>query len=379
MRMKLTVALSAAALALSLGLSACGGSSQGGGAAGGAASQASSTGDVWKISAETDDFGDEVEGGTPMLNQMFTGTFSNTATAESEFSGGVNIIWDNSKMDYSARFAIMEYEDNPMTYTGTSGMTLKMKGGDGTIHEYALEGTPPKGALRYDGANRLVFDLLKETGTVRCILEVESSKYEFELNCANFAEVFYKNRPDVLKLMAEGYASQSYNGTNLSTYTSKSVDEALGNIMPGKWKLTRQYAASYLMACAYDYESMTKEEINEVLPGTFATVELGGTANGPVAWTDIYISDMTPAQWTCTRMIEQQGDNDQQLISAKGTGLIKVGDGTMTQDGYVYDMRKIKDGYYLWRVVDTPSGINANTWSTFVLVYECDKEGNPTG
>lgn len=171
--------------------------------------------------------------------------------------------------------------------------------------------------------------------------------------------------------MNEGYAGQQ------SSYTSASVDDALGNIMPGHWAIVRQYAASYLMACAYDYEVMTEEEIGEVLPGRFAMVELGNPGIGPEAVTDIYICDMTPAKWACTRMIEQD-DNQYQLYSATGSGLIEVGDGTMVQDGFVYDMRKIRDGYYLWRVVDTPNGIGANTWSTYVLIYECDEEGNPT-
>lgn len=369
MRKELTVTLSTVALALSLGLGACGGSSQGEGTAGDAAGQTSSAGDVWRISAETDDFGDVVEGGTPHINQMFIGTFSNTATAESEFAGGINIIWDNNKMDYTARFAIMEYGDNPMTYTSKSGMTLKIKGGDGTIHEYGLEGIPPKGALKYDNANRLVFDLLQETGMVRCILEVESSRYDFELNCANFAEVFYENRDDVLKLMDEGYASTSY--------SSKSIDEALENIMPGHWVISRRLAASYLIARAYDFEKLTKSDIDALLPERLATVELTGDQPGAGAWKDIYITDVTPSKWACTGMIEQNGDNDQQYFSAKGTGTIRVGDGTIDQDGYVYEMRKIADGYYLWRTIDTPTGINANSFSTYVLVYSCDKEGNP--
>lgn len=361
------------ALATSVCLVGCGGGPQDGGAPG----QASPASSAWAIVAETDDFGDEVEGGTPSLKQFFTGTFSNTATAESEFTGGINIMWDNGMMDYTARFAIMDYGDNPMTYTSTSGMILKMKGGDGTIHEYALEGNPPSGALMYNGANRFVFDLLNETGTVRCIIEVESSRYEFELDCSNFADAFFENRPDVLELMNEGYANQSYDGTSLSSYTSTSIDEALDNIMPGHWAIVRQYAASYLMACAYDYEVMTAEEINEILPGRFAPVELGNPSIGPEAVTDIYICDITPSKWACTRMIEQD-DNQYQLYSATGSGLVEVGEGTMTQDGFVYDMRRIKDGYYLWRVIDTPNGIGANTWSTYVLVYECDEEGNPT-
>ena len=382
MSKKVTIALSAVALALSLGLTGCGGSSSGDGSGAPAAEsgQAASTGDVWRISAETDDFGDEVEGGTGHLTQIFTGTFSNTATAESEFAGGVNILWDNASMDYTVRFAIMDYGDNPMTYTSSSGMILKTKGSDGNIREYALEGTPPNGALKYDYANRLVFDLLNEPDTVRCIIEVESSRYEFELNCANFREVFAENRKDVLKLIDEGNQNLVIDGVDMSDYTSKSDDEALERIMPGKYSFERMCAAWYLVAHTYDYESLTKEEMEDIFPGRFGLAELNGINNNtniPIAWEDITLVDMTSTNWTCIGDIEAD-DNKAQFVTATGSGKNEIGDGVFIQDGYVYDMRKIKDGYYIWRVIDTPNGMGPNTFSTYLLLYECDAEGNPT-
>ena len=81
----------------------------------------------WIIQQETDEFGDEIKDGASLIINQFEGTFSNTATNDSELD--VIITCDlNNKTLY---FDLKEYKDTNATYLSTDMIKLKYKGEDG--------------------------------------------------------------------------------------------------------------------------------------------------------------------------------------------------------------------------------------------------------
>ncbi|MBQ3266618.1 MAG: hypothetical protein IJH08_01710 [Atopobiaceae bacterium] len=332
----------------------------------------------WTIETETDDFGDEVEGGHSYLAQAFTGEFSNTATVGSDCSGMFGVVWHRQLLQYTAQIMLFDYGNNPMTYTGYEDMTLKTKGSDGVVEEYKLEGTAPDGMLVCGNAGRLVFDLLDEPESMRCIVEVGSSRYEFALSCAGFAEAFAENRPDVLSMVEEDDAN--------NPYPCGSVQRALELVMPGSgWEIRRSVAAKYLIAHAYDFERLSHDELESLVHGTYGNMQLNDGTDDYMSWDaldlyDVLICDYTPADWTCTRAINQdEGRATTRLESVSAGGSIAVDGDAIVQNGtFVYEVRRISDGYYLMRMTSGPSQSNGSV-DLYVLMYACDAEGNPTG
>lgn len=332
----------------------------------------------WTIEAETDDFGDKVEGGHTFLAQAFTGEFSNTATVGSDCSGMFGVVWDRQTGQYTAQVMLFDYGDNPMTYTGFDEMTLKTKCSDGVVEEYALEGTAPDGMLICSNAGRLVFDLLDEPESMRCIVEVGSSRYEFALSCAGFAEAFAENRPDVLSMVDEDDAS--------NPYPCGSVQRALELVMPGSgWEIKRAVAAKYLIAHAYDFERLSHDELESLVHGTLGNMQLNDGTDDYMSWSamdiyDVLICNYTPTSWSCTRAIKQdEGRATTRLESVSADGSIEIDGDAIVQNGtYVYEVRRISDGYYLMRMTSRSNQTNRSV-DLYVLMYTCDSEGNPTG
>ena len=366
-----------------LSLSACSKNEDAGASGGNQASSpvdgGAATASAWMLETETDDFGDEVEGGRKYLNTMFTGTFSNTATTDGEFSGGLNLMWNNGALHYAGKFAILESGENPARYTSSEGMTLKTKSSKGTIHEFRITGNPPTGALVCENADRLVFDLMDETDSLRCILEVGSSRYEFNITSEGFTQAFAENRAEVVTVF-----ERDINNIKAAHTSSTSVDEALENVMPGNnWLMTRDVACLYLAGHAFDFERLSKEEIEALFPATYGLIQITDGTDDLMSWdsmgmTDITIIDYGPTGWTSSKAVDAVDETKRQLISTQTIGgENNIGDGFITDRQYVYEVRRIKDGYYLLRMIDGPSHGTSNE-DVYSILFACDDEGYPT-
>ena len=107
---------------------------------------------TWYLSHTVDEFGDE--SGNPVIQSEITGTFSNTATAESELKVMAYIVSDDTgtivgEGKYVLAFRLFEYGDHVATYLSSDSKILKTKIGD-TVTEYDLSGSAPNGDLYVD-------------------------------------------------------------------------------------------------------------------------------------------------------------------------------------------------------------------------------------
>ena len=103
---------------------------------------------AWILDKPVDEFGDTVENAMPVLKTYDNDAdFSNTATSSSPLDvsifGTVSEV-SNSKSNFLFVFRLNEYENTPATYTSDSQMSIKIKVND-VIEEYKLIGFPPNG------------------------------------------------------------------------------------------------------------------------------------------------------------------------------------------------------------------------------------------
>ena len=400
LRTRLTAALSAAALFLSLGLFGCGGGSAPDGSSSESAASTESNSaqsrGAWTIDKATDDFGDELEDGRTYIACPIEGEFSNSATTGSEFAGRLWIWWSGTVSDkdtlayaYAATIQILEYGDNPATFSSSSDIVLRTKNDSGIIRQYLASTTPNEEGVTCFEANRLVFDLLEEPSELRCILNDGSSKYEFTLSGAGFAETFAENRPEALKAMADEMSSSLYGGQKL-----QSDEDALEMVMPEQTLVfDRQAAACWLTNSAFDYPKLTAEEIKSLFPGTYVMMQLtdptGQTIGSQKALKDNIVLDFDSegtASYLGTIHVEDDhvvGSKDT-ISNQRGDGGTlyttgDVGDGTIAmtltttngQRNYLYEVRKVAKGYYLLRMLDSTQENQELTDVTFLL-YSCD-------
>ena len=397
MRTRLTAALSAAALFLSLGLFGCGGGSAPDGSSSESAASTESNSaqsrGAWVLDKATDDFGDELEGGRTYIACPIEGEFSNSATTGSQFTGRLLIWWSGTVSDkdtlayaYAATIQILEYGDNPATFSSSSDIVLRTKDDSGTIRQYSASSTPNAGGVTCFKANRLVFDLLEESSELRCILNDGSSKYEFTLSGTGFADVFAENRPEALKAMVDEMSSSLYGGERL-----QSDESALEMVMPENTLVfDRQAAACWLTNSAFDYPKLTAEEIKNLFPGTYGLMQLtdptGQTIGSEKALTDTRILDFDSAGTASfLGTISDEGGHDPDVIETintqRGDGAVlyttgEIGDGTVwmtlvNQFDILYEVRKVADGYYLLRMLDSTHEQHELLDVTYLL-YSCD-------
>ena len=155
----------------------------------------------WIIDERVDDFGDSI--GEKYLKTFSEGTFSNTATTNSELS--IVLFYTPEKEEFC--FRLLEYNDVKATYFESSEIQLKMKVDD-TVYEHNLwSGTAPNGDIyvadKYEQLvnaqktgnskelfNKLSFDdsayqqlytFLSEGKEVRCVIYIDNSKYSFSV------------------------------------------------------------------------------------------------------------------------------------------------------------------------------------------------------
>ena len=181
----------------------------------------------WIVEQTVDDFGDET--GNSVVKVITDGLFSNTATVESPLT--VIIFYDPIDEEFS--FRLLEYNKTPATYLSNSSLLLKTKVYD-TISEFDLYGSAPNGDL-FISDSAFYSDLLSDIGEqaqsmdplqgkaliesykdytvsfddsgyqhlynylyvgdqdVRCIIEIDNSKYSFTIPSIGFREALDEN------------------------------------------------------------------------------------------------------------------------------------------------------------------------------------------
>lgn len=161
----------------------------------------------WEIAHYVDDFGDETD--EVYLQGVFSGEFSNTATANSELTVAVfydyDIIGGNviegktyyTSGDYSMSFRLLEYNDHKVVFNNSDEMTLKVKKNE-EIYEYSLGGMAPNGDLfittKFDESGNYppamsLATILRGNEDIPCIIEIGSSKYSFTMTGIGFGEL----------------------------------------------------------------------------------------------------------------------------------------------------------------------------------------------
>lgn len=148
----------------------------------------------WCLIDKEDDFGDKT--GQKVLLGLFTGSFRNTATLDSELKVAVGCyIKTLITGSGSGRFYLnlFEYGDNRVTFTSSEAenMSLRMKI-DNTEQEYALICYPPYSSFFFesdDGAAAFG-NALCNGDVIKCVMDIGSSRYNFDIDGTGFFEKY---------------------------------------------------------------------------------------------------------------------------------------------------------------------------------------------
>ena len=145
---------------------------------------------TWSIVQTVDEFGDVTEDSVGLIAGTFTGNFSNTATPGSDLTVVVTIGKKAKFNHYVIGFDLKEYNNTNATYFSSDSKTFKMKIGEEVITMNLL-GSEPNGTLYlgaedYGWSGDLLFNELLNGNDVRCIINIDSSEYNFTITNDNF-------------------------------------------------------------------------------------------------------------------------------------------------------------------------------------------------
>ena len=153
----------------------------------------------WELSPIIDEFGDDT--GRICLKGIFTGTFSNTATSNSDMVAVIFYSNPSAKLDGSVEggfyFRLLEYGDHSATYFSNDKISVALKIDD-DVYRVDLQGNPPNGDInlnpgnRYDDKNKM-FNMLYEAlcsnkHIISCSITIGNSKYNFKIDGNGFKE-----------------------------------------------------------------------------------------------------------------------------------------------------------------------------------------------
>ena len=155
--------------------------------------------DYWITQKMVDAFGDATD--ESIICGLFYGSFSNTATMDSELKVYVNFVPEEQVFV----FRLLEYGDHKATYLDSDEIVFKIKAmaSPPIVDECTLSGTAPNGDLylmrdqngeSYWGGNQLL-NYLFWGYDVKCVIEIGNSKYSFTIEPDGFMDEFnaYKN------------------------------------------------------------------------------------------------------------------------------------------------------------------------------------------
>ena len=152
---------------------------------------------TWMLTPTVDEFGDVTDDSVDIITGTFKGTFSNTATAESDLTVVVSIAKKAVFNHYLVGFDLKEYNNTNATYLSSDSKEFKMKIGEEII-TMDLDGEHPNGTLYLSAENYawegdLLFNELLKGNDVRCIINIGSSEYNFTLISDNFTTLCSEN------------------------------------------------------------------------------------------------------------------------------------------------------------------------------------------
>lgn len=256
----------------------------------------------WENTEVVDEFGDAT--GESAIRSVVSGTFSNTATAESDLTVvtfitmGVpayssDFISDNATLisntltyptsAYNVQFRLLEYDKTPATHLKSDNMILKTKVGE-DIEEYTLIGNEDNsdllvnpvimGKTGFERNGELLLKDLYEGNDVRCIVEIGSSKYKFTLEAENFQKIIDENNLEK-PLDAEGQ-EQRFKDQKAAAHLEKaeSVIKSKTDFIAAYVNHTdadNNYESGYYYfnGHADEFKDLTGEELSAIFPCRF--------------------------------------------------------------------------------------------------------------
>ena len=256
----------------------------------------------WENTEVVDEFGDAT--GESAIRSVVSGTFSNTATAESDLTVvafitmGVpayssDFISDNATLisntltyptsAYNVQFRLLEYDKTPATHLKSDNMILKTKVGE-DVEEYILIGNEDNsdllvnpvimGKTGFERNGELLLKDLYEGNDVRCIVEIGSSKYKFTLEAENFQKIIDENNLEK-PLDAEGQ-EQRFKDQKAAAHLEKaeSVIKSKTDFIAAYVNHTdadNNYESGYYYfnGHADEFEDLTEEELSAIFPCRF--------------------------------------------------------------------------------------------------------------
>lgn len=256
----------------------------------------------WENTEVVDEFGDAT--GESAIRSVVSGTFSNTATAESDLTVvafitmGVpayssDFISDNATLisntltyptsAYNVQFRLLEYDKTPATHLKSDNMILKTKVGE-DVEEYTLIGNEDNsdllvnpvimGKTGFERNGELLLKDLYEGNDVRCIVEIGSSKYKFTLEAGNFPKIIDENNLEK-PLDAEGQ-EQRFKDQKAAAHLEKaeSVIKSKTDFIAAYVDHTdadNDYESGfyYFKGHADEFEDLTEEELSAIFPCRF--------------------------------------------------------------------------------------------------------------
>ena len=256
----------------------------------------------WENTEVVDEFGDAT--GESAIRSVVSGTFSNTATAESDLTVvafitmGVpayssDFISDNATLisntltyptsAYNVQFRLLEYDKTPATHLKSDNMILKTKVGE-DVEEYILIGNEDNsellvnpvimGKTGFERNGELLLKDLYEGNDVRCIVEIGSSKYKFTLEAGNFQKIIDENNLEK-PLDAEGQ-EQRFKDQKAAAHLEKAE-----SVIKSKTDFIATYVNHtdadnnyesgyyYFNGHADEFEDLTEEELSAIFPCRF--------------------------------------------------------------------------------------------------------------
>lgn len=349
---------------------------------------------TWYLSHTVDEFGDE--SGNPVIQSEITGTFSNTATAESDLKVMAYIVSDDTgtivgEGKYALAFRLFEYGDHVATYLSSDSKILKTKIGD-TVTEYDLSGSAPNGDLYVD-VNASVSSLktkedienflygktsnygeeiakqLIDGNDIKCVINIGSSKYNFVLEAGNINDAFEKLMQDGNHALPQDIAGQETRQQNqekeakeqeelekyqgAEDYYGSSLRTLLASITTHEPKPIDVYEDYYLDAHYTEYPVMTQEELENTFSGQYIVYSLGV----PAKRDGVYVTlgedgnvHLLGYYRSKTNSFQSREDFNPNIEEIQGAW--KIEDGKLTLPGIgISDTYEIRDtgykGYYL--------------------------------
>lgn len=376
---------------------------------------------TWYLSHTVDEFGDE--SGNPVIQSEITGTFSNTATAESELKVMAYIVSDDTgtivgEGKYALAFRLLEYGDHVATYLSSDSKILKTKIGD-TVTEYDLSGGAPNGDLYVD-VNASVSSLktkedienflygktsnygeeiakqLVDGNDIKCVINIGSSKYNFVLEAGNIKDAFEELMQDGNHALPQDIAGQETRQQNQEKEAKeqeelkkhqdaeeyvKSMRNLINSYLTDQLSEDGYYEALYVADHYDEYPMLSQEELENIFPGTYVkySLDYSGNASG----TEYIFDDSGNKRFMgfvySDGTFQSREDWNPNYEEIEHTWKIEDGRLKLTKVVNRYSDRDFGlrttgfDGYYFVCSYDEDEGFSA----PWYLVVKCDDDGKP--